>query len=125
MSWYNRPKYGNKKFEADGEKFDSKKEYRRWCELKHLEQAGEISDLKRQFKFTLIPAQREKPTIGARGGVKPGKVIEHECSYIADFVYRNKDGEWVVEDTKGVRTKDYILKRKMLLFLWGIRITEL
>lgn len=125
MSWYNRPKYGNKKIEADGKTFDSKKEYKRYCDLKLLERAGEISDLMCQFKFTLIPALREKPTVGKRGGVKPGKVIEHECSYIADFVYRDKDGNWVVEDTKGIRTKDYVLKRKMMLFFYGIRITEL
>ena len=48
-------KYGNKKIEYNGEVFDSKKEYKRWCELKLLERAGKISDLKRQVKYVLIP----------------------------------------------------------------------
>ena len=47
-------KYGNKKIEYNGEVFDSKKEYKRWCELKLLERAGKISDLKRQVKYVLM-----------------------------------------------------------------------
>ena len=105
-------KYGNKKVISDGITFDSKKEYRRYCELKLLEKAGEISDLQRQVKFTLIPAQREPDTVGKRGGTKKGKLIERECVYVADFVYKDMSGEEIVEDTKGFRTKDYILKRK-------------
>lgn len=125
MSWNRTPKYRNKKIEADGMIFDSKKEYKRWCELNLLLKAGEITELERQVKIPLIPTQREPDIIGKRGGLKKGKVIEHEISYIADFVYKDKDGKLVVEDTKGFRTKEYVLKRKMLLFLWGIRITEL
>ena len=125
MSWNRTPKYRNKKIEADGMTFDSKKEYKRWCELNMLLKAGEITELERQVKIPLIPTQREPDIIGKRGGVKKGKVIEHEISYIADFVYKDKDGKLVVEDTKGFRTKEYVLKRKMLLFLWGIKITEL
>lgn len=125
MSWNRTPKYRNKKIEADGMVFDSKKEYKRWCELNLLLKAGEITELERQVKIPLIPTQREPDIIGKRGGLKKGKVIEHEISYIADFVYKDKDGKLVVEDTKGFRTKEYVLKRKMLLFLWGIRITEL
>lgn len=125
MSWNRTPKYHNRKIERDGMTFDSKKEYNRWCELKLLLAAGEISNLQRQVKITLIPAQREPDIIGKRGGRKPGKLLEHEVSYIADFAYRDKKGDWVIEDTKGLRTKDYIIKRKMLLFLWGIKITEL
>ena len=125
-NWYTkRPKYGNKKIVADNMTFDSKKEYNRWCELKLLLAAGEIRNLQRQVKITLIPAQREPDTVGKRGGIKKGKLLEKEISYIADFCYQKKDGEWVVEDTKGFRTKEYVLKRKMLLFLWGIKITEL
>lgn len=89
-----------------------------------LEKAGKITDLKRQVKFVLIPAQYETSTIGKRGGVKRGKLIEREISYIADFVY-TEDGKRIVEDTKGFKTKDYILKRKMLLYFHGIRIKEL
>lgn len=125
FSWNRTPKYRNKKIEADGMTFDSKKEYKRWCELNLLLKSGEITELERQVKIPLIPTQREPDIIGKRGGVKKGKVIEHEISYIADFVYKDKDGKLVVEDTKGFRTKEYVLKRKMLLFLWGIKITEL
>ena len=73
-----------------------------------------IKDLERQVKFVLIPAQYEN-----------GKLIERAVTYIADFVYTDvKTGEKVVEDTKGMRTKEYILKRKMMLYLRGIRIKE-
>lgn len=116
-------KYKNKKCVVDGIVYDSKKEMRRHMELKLLERAGEITDLQRQVEFVLIPEQREPDTIGKRGGRKKGKVIERKCSYIADFVYI-ENGERVVEDSKGMRTKDYILKRKMLLHFYGIRIRE-
>lgn len=103
--------------------FDSVKEYRRFCELSLLEKAGAITELQRQVEFELIPVQREPNTIGVRGGIKQGKVIEKKCSYIADFVY-TENGEKVVEDTKGFKTKDYIIKRKLMLWVHGIRIKE-
>lgn len=118
-----KSKYGNRKIERDGEVFDSLKEYRRYCELLLLERAGEITGLMRQVPFELIPAQRETPMVGKRGGVKPGKVIERAIVYYADFTY-HKDGKLVVEDTKGVKTKEYIIKRKLLLYAYGIRIKE-
>lgn len=118
-----RSKYGNKKVGYNGESFDSLKEYRRFCELGLLEKAGEITDLKRQVKFVLIPAQYEPDTIGIRGGVRRGKLLEREVSYVADFVY-TQDGKQVVEDTKGFRTTDYIIKRKLMLWVHGIRINE-
>ena len=91
-----------------------------------LETAGAISDLQRQVKYVLIPTQREPDTVGARGGIKKGKVIEKECAYIADFVYKDLHlNETVVEDTKGFRTKDYIIKRKLMLYVHGIRIKEI
>ena len=117
-------KYKNVKISVDGEVFDSLKEFRRWLELKLLEQAGEISELRRQVPFELLPVQREPDKIGPRGGRKPGRVIEREAVYIADFVYKDADGQEVVEDCKGKRTRDYILKRKLLLFRLGIRILE-
>lgn len=121
----NANKYHNEKVEIDGFMFDSKKEARRYRELKLLESSGMISDLKRQVKYVLIPAQREPETKGKRGGIKKGKLIERECSYTADFVYRdNETGMQVVEDTKGVRTTEYKLKRKMMLYFYGIRIKE-
>lgn len=116
-------KYHAKKITVNGKVFDSKKEYRRFCELYLLEKAGEISDLQRQVKFVLIPAQYEPDTIGKRGAVKRGKLIERECSYLADFVY-TQDGKTVVEDTKGFKTADYKIKRKLMLYVHGIRIKE-
>lgn len=131
-------KYHSKKITRDGETFDSIKEYKRYCELLLLERAGEITNLRRQVKFVLIPAQYEPDTIGSRGGIKKGKLIERECSYIADFVYEyhklNRSDVprevysarvyTVVEDTKGFKTKDYIIKRKLMLQVHGIRIKE-
>lgn len=105
----------------------SRKEERRKRELELLEKCGEIRNLRCQVPFELIPAQREPPTIGKRGGIKPGKCIEQSCKYVADFVYEERSGDdWIeiVEDAKGFRTKDYVLKRKMMLFLKGIRIRE-
>ena len=130
-------KYHSKKVVKDGITFDSIKEYKRYCELLLLEKAGEITNLQRQVKFVLIPAQYEPDIIGSRGGRKKGKLIERECSYIADFVYEKRiyrpDAfeevystrlKTVVEDVKGVRTKDYIIKRKLMLHVHGIRIKE-
>ena len=108
-----RSKYHNKKITRDGEDFDSIKEYRRFCELSLLAKAGKVTDLKRQVKFELIPSQRID-----------GKVVERPVTYIADFVYETKEGRVVVEDTKGMKTKDYIIKRKLMLWLHGIRIQE-
>ncbi|MDE6410025.1 MAG: DUF1064 domain-containing protein [Muribaculaceae bacterium] len=95
--------------------YDSKKEYRRACVLKALLSSGEISDLREQVKYVLIPTQRDPS----------GKCMEKECSYYADFVYHDKEGNLVVEDTKGVRTKEYAIKRKLMLQVHGIRITEI
>lgn len=107
-----RQKYNSRKTIVDGIKFDSKKEATRYKELKTLEKSGVISNLQRQVKYVLIPAQREDK-----------KLIERECSYYADFVYI-RDGEQVVEDTKGVRTPEYIIKRKLMLYVHKIRIKE-
>ena len=106
-------KYGSRKVTRDGMTFDSQKEYRRFCELRLLERAGKVKDLQRQVKFELIPSQR----IG-------GKVVERACNYIADFVY-TENGKKVVEDTKGFKTTDYIIKRKLMLWVHGIRIIEI
>ena len=122
---YKGNKYGNRKITFDGQTFDSKKEMRHYTELLLLEKAGKIKDLQRQVKFQLIPAQREPDTIGPKGGHKPGKLIEREVSYVADFVYTDlQTGQTVVVDTKGFRTKEYTIKRKMMLYFHGIRIKE-
>lgn len=118
-----KSKYHNRKITRDGVTFDSRKELRRYEELQLLQQAGEIANLRRQVKFVLIPTQREPSKIGTRGGVKKGRLIERECAYIADFVY-TENGKIVVEDTKGLRTKDYIIKRKLMLYVHNIRVRE-
>jgi hypothetical protein len=107
-------KYHNKKTEIDGVVFDSRKEALRWHELKLMEKAGLISDLRRQVPFSLIPNLKDDS----------GKVIERAVKYIADFCYI-QNGEAVVEDVKGIRSKDYILKRKMMLYFHGIRVKEI
>lgn len=122
MGW-NYNKYGAKKTWAYGLQFDSKKEAKRYQELKLLEAAGKIEDLKTQVKFRLLPAQREPDTVGPKGGKIRGKVIEREVAYIADFVYV-ENGQMIVEDTKGMRTPEYVIKRKLLLYMTGIRIRE-
>ena len=122
----NGNKYGNRKVEADGIVFDSIKEKRRYDELKLAEAAGAIGDLQRQVRFELIPAQREPDTRGPKGGVIKGRLIERKVEYVADFVYIDlQTGEKVVEDTKGMRTPDYILKRKMMLYFHGIKVREI
>lgn len=112
-------KYGNKQIIIDGEKFDSMKEYKRWCELRLMQRTGMIKNLERQVKYVLIPAQ-----------YKNGKCVERECAYFADFVYKDKSGNEVVEDVKGYRDPNsagyakFVIKRKMMLYFHGIRISE-
>lgn len=107
-------KYRANPLTVDGIKFDSQKEATRWQELKILEKAGKIKGLKRQVKYSLLPDQRDEN----------GKIIERAVNYIADFVYIEKDGSIVCEDTKGYKTKEYIIKRKLMLYMHGIRIKE-
>ena len=79
-----------------------------------------------QVKFELIPAQYEEYERYGKNGqrLKDGRrLLEMECSYIADFVYE-EGGNQIVEDTKGMKTKDYIIKRKLMLHKHGIRIRE-
>ena len=106
-------KYHNRKIVREGETYDSVKEYRRAKELELLEKSGVIKDLKRQVRFEIIPSQRGDD----------GKVVESAVTYVADFVYFEGD-KLIVEDTKGFRTKDYIIKRKLMLYMHGVRIKE-
>lgn len=122
-------KYHSKKVVVDGVKFDSKREAARWKELSLLERAGEITDLQRQVKFKLIPTQREfSGEIGKNGRYKKGKIIERECSYVADFTYKDKKGRLVVEDVKGYKGSTayavFAIKRKLMLYIHGIRVKE-
>lgn len=120
-----RSKYRSKKTIAFGITFDSKKEADRFMVLKNLEAKGKIHDLKTQVKFVLIPVQREEDTVGVKGGRIKGKVIERECAYYADFVYFTPDDVMIVEDTKGMKTPEYVIKRKLMLYIHGIRIREI
>ena len=102
----------------------SKKEHNRAMVLKLWERAGIISNLREQVPYELIPAQFGE--CGTDLKVKPIHVcVEKSCKYIADFVYTDNDtGATIVEDTKGVRTKEYIIKRKLMLYVHDIRIKE-
>jgi hypothetical protein len=100
-----RSKYGAEKVEIDGKIFDSKRESKRYCQLKYLEMTGEITDLLLQVEFELNP-----------GGT-------HSLIYRADFVYK-RNGEVVVNDVKGYRTKEYKKKKRLMKSLMGIEILE-
>lgn len=107
--WYKNNKYGNKKVNVGGETFDSRLEARRFQILRLLERAGEIRDLRRQVPFELIPAYTK-----GRRKVRP-------AVYVADFVYTDKHGRTHVEDTKGYKTAEYKLKKK--IFEWRYEYT--
>lgn len=120
-------KYHARKVTRGGRTFDSAKEARRFSELSILQRAGEITDLRCQVKYILIPAQREPDTVGKRGGTIKGKLLERECAYIADFVYK-QNGVEIVEDVKGYRDSTayalFTIKRKLMLWVHGIKIKE-
>ena len=122
-----RSKYHNETVTVDGVTYDSRGEYRRWCFLKMMEQAGEISNLRYHVKYTLFP----KGTVDIRR-LPDGREIElkrydREHWYEADFVYVNKKGEEVVEDFKGYETLEFNEKRVMFKALYGkdIKILKL
>ena len=150
------PAKGNKLHAEKTDGYDSKKESKRAAELRLMEQAGEISNLREQVRFELIPAQYEgdvscgahcAPLPGAgtggkadpstalvggppplsRGGLKRGKLIERACFYVADFVYEQA-GKTVVEDVKGYKKgatySVFVIKRKLMLQKFGIRVKE-
>lgn len=99
-----RAKYGNR---VTG-KYHSRKESRRAEELRLLEKLGEISGLEEQVRYEIVPKQEG----------------ERAAHYVADFVYITKSGCLVVEDVKGVKTREYILKRKLMLQRYEIKISE-
>jgi hypothetical protein len=99
-------KYHAIKTEVDGIVFASKREASRYSELKLLEAAGEIFDLKLQPKFPIV--------------VNKQKI----CTYIADFEYELSDGTKITVDVKGVKTPVYRLKKKLMKACFGIEITE-
>lgn len=109
MRWLKESKYHNRKVTVDGITFDSVKEASRWQELRMLERAGEITGLVRQQKIELIPKTK----------------LYRACFYVCDFIYFDKrENKTIYEDVKGVRTKEYLLKRKLLYWRHGIEIKE-
>lgn len=138
-NWYrkNNTKLNNATVTIDGIEFQSTKEGNRYCELKLLQRAGKISNLELQKKYELIPAQYETVETGEyyKVGAKKGQpktkqvCVEQSVVYIADFVY-TENGQTVVEDVKGYRDPSsapyakFVLKRKMLLWIYGIKIKE-
>ena len=126
----NGTKYNATKVTVDGHTFDSRKEAKRYCELKLLEKGNVIRDLRLQVEFELLPNQHATEKRYGKNG-KPLKdkeiLLERKCCYVADFVYTdNRTGETVVEDTKSeaTRTPEYIIKRKLMLAKYGIRVRE-
>lgn len=126
----NGTKYNAQKATIDGITFDSRKEANRYLELKLLERGGVISDLRLQVEFELIPNQYATEKRYGKNG-KPLKdkqvLLERKCCYLADFVYTdNETKEMVVEDTKSpiTRTPEYRIKKKLMLYRYGIRIKE-
>lgn len=125
-------KYHSKKIVYDGKMFDSWKEAKRYAYLQSLEEKGEIRDLRTQVEYGLIPPIYEEVETGEyyKRGENVGKpkvkrkLLEHGTKYVADFVYLNREGEVIVEDAKGFRTPEYVLKRKLMLYLKGIKIHE-
>lgn len=99
-------KYGNKRVTIGDKKFASKKEGKRYIDLCLLQRSGAIFGLKTQVHYPIHIN---------------GMLV---CKYIADFVYYNKKGSKVVEDTKGYRTTEYKLKKKLMLAVHGIEILE-
>lgn len=133
----NNTKLNNRTITIDGIEFQSVKEGNRYSELKILQRAGKISNLELQKSYELIPAQYETVETGEyyKVGAKKGQpktkqvCIEQSVVYIADFVYQ-ENGQTVVEDVKGFRDPSsatyakFVLKRKMMLWIHGIKIKE-
>lgn len=112
-------KYRNIKTEVDGTKFSSRLEARRYSELKLLERAGAITDLKLQVRYDLMAG--DKPILITSGRYTKGR----KAQYVADFVYRDiESGATIIEDTKGKRTAEYKLK-KAIMERMGYLIVEI
>ena len=105
-----RSKYGNKRVGGHA----SKKEHDRAAQLALMQKAGQITGLREQVDFLVRPTRTDEH----------GMVLDKQKIYRADFVYYDHDGNFVVEDAKGFRTKEYKEKRDLMLRLYGIRILE-
>lgn len=110
-----RRKYRNQPVTVDGVRFDSQAEAARWLDLQRLQRLGVIRDLQRQVIFTLAPPVKFSAARRATPALR----------FVADFTYTlAASGERVVEDTKGVRTRAYRLKRHLMKALLGIDVVE-
>ena len=118
-------KYKNRKVIYNGLVFDSKKERDRWIELTLMQKAGQIKNLKRQVEYLLIPAQFGM--VECENGRRKRACLERATYYKADFAY-NKGDEFIVEDVKGYKKggaySTFVLKRKLMLEKYGIRVKE-
>jgi len=105
-------KYHNRKVFYQGHWFDSEKEKAWYIKFRLMEKAGEIHDLKTQYEFVLI----ETFVVGEKRYRK--------MSYIADFIYKDKEDKLHVVDAKGFRTEVYKLKKKLMAWKYGIEVEE-
>lgn len=106
-------KYHSNKTEVDGKTFDSKKEANYYARLIYLQLAGEIKEIELQPSFELQPSYK-----------RDGKTIR-SINYKADFKVTDKEGHEYYVDTKGFKTKEYLIKKKMLLYRYpGIDFRE-
>ena len=121
-----RPKYGNNKIKNAFGTYDSELEWSRFIFLSNRQKEGEISDLRRQVEYLLIPAQYGTEIRHLKTKDKEVKVLlERPCSYIADFVYE-RNGKTIVEDCKGAKTiitETAKIKKKLLLWVHGIAVS--
>ena len=131
-------KFNNKKMSTPDGEFDSKGEWERWLFLKEAERNGQIKDLERQVKFSLIPTQYRTEIVHLKTKDKEVQMVaEREITYTADLVYRKfkknvpvgmfGDAEvWerVVEDFKGYPNDRWPLKKAMMLYFHGVAIRE-
>lgn len=108
-------KYKNKKVNTEEGVFDSMREYKRWILLREREEKGEISNLERQVMYQLMPRLTDEN----------GKFLYHPIRYYADFRYTdNTTGKVVVEDSKGMKTPEYKIKKKLMYWQYKIQIEE-
>lgn len=128
-----RPKYGNSKIKNAYGAFDSQLELARFVFLSNRQKEGEISGLRRQVEYLLIPAQYGTEIRHLKTKDKEVRaLLERPCSYIADFVYE-RNGKTIVEDCKGedkkykgkrfsTQTADFKIKKKLMLYIHNIQI---
>lgn len=111
-------KYFSKKVRNEHGNFDSKDEFDRYLYLKHMEDTGVISYLKRQVRFEIIPKLIRKEKVQLKTKVKEvDRVEEIAAHYTADFCYVDNEGKYIIEELKSNYTKnlaDYILRRKLI-----------